>query len=346
MAIDNPPIDFDYTSRSRDDHYSDHNALARGFSAYAHVLPATGVAATDTANIQSAIDSGKHVLLTNGEYYFNTLTFDNANQVFECSSTAFLRGAATNSKITVSAAEVSFLNVRVQGAAITGTVMEITTSRFSAYRLYIEASNAALGLLITNAGVVRLIDCKISGNSGTQTGVGIEIQATAYLLYFAGVTVNHWDTGILVSATGSVESSVFIGMTMDNNDSYAFKYDPASTGIMYNPTFINCHMESSAINFYVGTNANIYGGTIQDCRFGQNTSRCFKIDGAIRYTTVQGCFFTGENLPSAIVYELNGVNEFAIEHLVDFHNYWKSTMLTTGARAGDLLTVSFVAAEP
>jgi hypothetical protein len=339
VMFTNLPTDFDF-SRGRDSHLTDHFALHRGYNAYAYVPLATGNVTTDTDNIQSAINSGKHVLLTGGEYYFNVLTLDNANQTLECTSNAFLRGANTTSKISVTASEVSFMNVRIQGASITGTILEILTSRFSAYRLYIESSNASLGVLISNAGLVRLIDCKISGNSGTQTGVGIEIQEGAYLMYFAAVTINHWGTGILVSAPVSVESSVFIDTIFDNNADYGFDYNPSLTGVMYNPSFINCHFEGSPINVHIGTNANIYAGTFQDCRFGQNTSRCFVVDGAIRYTIVQGCFFTGENMPSAIIYELNGINEFAVENLVDFNNYWKSTTLTTGALASSLKSVT------
>lgn len=337
------PTSFDF-SRTRQQHLDDHIALHKSYNAYAYVEPATGNVTTDTTNIQAAIDSNKHVVLTSGEYYFGTLLFDNANQVFECSSSAFLRGANTNSKITVNASEVCFLNVRIQGAAITGTVLEILTSRFSAYRLYIDSANASLGMLITNAGLVRLIDCKISGNSSTQTGNGIEIQALAYLLYFAGVTVNHWDTGILISAESSIESSVFVDTILDNNLNYGIRYNPSTTGIMYNPSFINCHFEGSLINIHIGTNANIYAGVFMNCRFGQDTQRCFKVDGVMRYTTVQGCFFTGANLPGSVVYELNGINEFAIENLVDFNNQWVSTTLATGVLANELKTVTFVPA--
>lgn len=338
--VTNLPTSFDF-SRGRQNHLDDHKLLHSLYNAYAVVPSASGNVITDTNAIQAAIDSGLHVLLTKGEYRYSALTFDQPRQIVTCVAGASIRGNASDSTITVSAANVTWHDMYINAGVVTGVALTIQASNFLADNLRMDASAAAVGVEV-RGGTNNRISGRISGNSNTRTGVGIEITedsvtAGLYLSKFHDLTLNHWGTAFKISTPASLDGLILHNVHMDNCKDYGVHFAPPSVGILHNPLIQCCHFEGITTNIYIGEHGNLKGGLIQACRFGRDTETILKCDGSIQNLTVQGCDFIATNLPDAMVYDLNNANSAAIVNLIDANNIWQDIQtLATGTRASAL----------
>jgi len=290
----------------------------------------TGDPAIDSPAIQAAIDSGMHVYFPDGVYVYDQLTFGQNYQQVTCAPNAILQPAYAASVITITGYEMRFNNFRVEtsGPDQIERLIALKGARGCHFdRLNILAPHAKEGVYLE-----KLVKCvfmggdikgnnsaeKIAGSAGLRLGADKSVALNDYTntnageLRAFGLSIHHWDTGVLFSGTAH-DDPTFCGCNIENNLSAAIRFEPEfhpdqqgdPQAVFYNLNLIGCHFEGSKYNIQLNRQAVIKGADISGCRFGSKTKRVIKAEGVLLGVRMMGCYLSATHLDDDMLDELN-----------------------------------------
>lgn len=308
--------------------------------------------ADDTAAIQAAIDSGRHVMFPQGTYRVTSVvTFYQDGGRCQLLSGAVIVLDGPDAYVRVGprrgaipaddATEQRFtdLCIEADGTSVHSPLLEIDQAagaRFDDLRV------AAAGQAEVLVRVTRLTRCQffggvVDGGVGAAGGKLASASRIGLLLETIVAGVEEVDE---VGAQGlqvvRCQTALHIVGPTDNPVFVGCHFGATTTGValscldggaVFNLNLVGCAFEGESCNqfLYLDDSGSLSGGVVSGCRFGaltDATARVFRIHGSANGIPVTGCFHDGD----APVWEIDG----SMTKTCDQFNHWTATTLADG----------------
>ncbi len=313
----------------------------------------------DTAAIQRAIDTRRHVLFPKGvvldggevgAYVVGTpLVFSHEGQRCTFLAGAFLRldDAGT---VTINARSQTFTGLKISAGTSTTTTSHLAepdpcllienADGLLLEDVHVESSHQSTLVRVVNTDGITIQGGRINGSGAVHLepnlNVGLDLGTGVKNLSAVSLAIDNTGHGVVF--TGATEAISFVDCTIEqqSEDMILVQESAAVRGL----NVIGLHTEAGSGAYrkiVVEHGGGVYGGVFAGCQFGnlnEDTSevgRVFDIDGDWWGVTVRGCSHVTEG---DVIWLLGWFAN--VRDSCDLFNHWDKVVVVTGPRAGDL----------
>lgn len=308
----------------------------------------------DRYEIQTAIDTRRHVLFPAGTYRIMSgpLTFGNDRQ-----RVTFLAGAVLllNDKddlVRITGKDQEFNGLRIDAVVRGGVAHEPILAIDGADRLLIRDFNVSCGpasviVRVQDTRGLTLDSGRIHSSGGNEEGaIGVQLGEGAHEVRILATAIDNLDVSLEITATS--RSVTVEACTFEATLTAAIRV----SGVVEGLSLTGVHFEGRATGAVTGAwrflhvleGAAIRGGAIAGCEFGsmglrrlgEPPRRALLVEGELEGVVVGGCYH-GYG-PGEAVWDIT--NTATVSQSCDVFTYWIDTTAATGAKADRLPFIS------